>query len=303
MKNVFDNIEKVLGFDLMQFFDEYESFVHKDLQRLEIYYKGELESFPQTAFESLEALTTKASHIYESFRSNLNRLDKYIYYEYFDTFEDYFFKLETFKNYSKWIKKSTYISSSNENYLMNKKESLELSAKRLGYQIPDEGAVEIALDNHIKELDYDLSGNLIFEYKVVSRNQLLKLESVVDEKIIGDRVYGIDLDKNIQFVNNDFKILSPRNTFIQACDIIINLKKGDNPEIPFEGIDKTLLTNKVTATMTFPILLRQLTNLVSKDDTIKAFEIKDIEWREDALFLQLNFYSHLQTSISIQNEN
>lgn len=303
MKNVFDHLEGVLGFDLMNFFDEYESFVYRDLQRLEIYYKGDLETFPQTAFERLDKLSTKASVIYESFRSNLDRFDKCIYYEYFDIFEDYYFKLETFRKMPKWIKKSSYISSKDDSYSVGKRESLELSAKRLGYQIPDEGVMEITLNNHIKELDYDLSGNLIFEYKVVSRGRLLQLESVIEENIVGEKVYGIDLDREIRFLNNDLKILSPKETFIQSCNIIVNLKKGDNPEIPFEGIDKTLLSNRVTATMTFPILLRQLTSLVSKDDTIKAFEIKDIEWKDDAMFLSLNFYSHLQTSILIQNEN
>lgn len=304
MKTVFQDLQNILQVDILSFLERYQSFVQTNLQSIFNYYKDTTKSVPAKSFEALNSLISDGKIILEKYSINSYRISNCEQLEFMDLFENCFFKLETYSQLGKWVKSDRFIENVSNEYILSEKETIEQTASKIGYNNRDEGFIDLTLQkNRIRELDYSLDGGLSFFYAIVNRGNKLKLNSLIDDNIQGERVYGIDLDATFKFINDDIAILTPKETFYQTCFILLNLKLNDNPEFPNDGIDKTLLSNKIVTSTGFPMILRQLTNVITKDDTIKAFELKDVQYVSDAIFIELNFYSHLNDVIEVRNEN
>jgi hypothetical protein len=102
---------------------------------------------------------------------------------------------------------------------------------------------------------------------------------------------GVNVSENAEYI--DFKILSPKQTFVQTAKILSNLNKNDNPEYPHDGIDKKMFENRMTFYSYYQILKRNMANYILKDDTIREFEINKVYFEEDAVFMQIGFKSLL----------
>ena len=68
---------------------------------------------------------------------------------------------------------------------------------------------------------------------------------------------------------------------------MVNLKKGQNPTFPDQGIDPKLASGRSQITVAYPILFRQLVDTVSTDDTFKSISLKDIRTESDAVYIDV----------------
>jgi hypothetical protein len=152
-------------------------------------------------------------------------------------------------------------------------------------------SVSMMLANDLSEDKYTTSGGVMFKFSY-QNDFKLELNSVVDI-ITGENVYGKDLDKKIQFIDDDLKILSPKETIEQALYIILTTTRGSIPEFPGDGYDKTLMTNINRTFTMFPVLFRQLYAVVKKDDTFKSFSLLNIRREEDVLKIDVSVETRL----------
>lgn len=159
------------------------------------------------------------------------------------------------------------------------------------------------MENSIKEIDYDLSGGFVFQFNYKDERENIALTTLVDKNLSGEKLLGVDISKKITFVEEDITYLSPEETFNQSCKTLLRLKRGDNPEVPSSGIDKTLLVNRIATATSFPILIRQLNDTISRDDTIKEMNVKDVWFESDSLNMKCDFYSQLSTTTTVNYEN
>jgi hypothetical protein len=138
--------------------------------------------------------------------------------------------------------------------------------------------------NDLTELSYDTLGGKIL--KLPMNFSAYYLDSVIDN-LSGEKLYGKDIQKKFKFENNDIKILSYTETFVQAIRIMISIRIGTVPEFPTLGYQQELVVGSNLAAYNLPILTRQLKGVFKTDDTVTLFEIKKIERKDDAV--SLNF--------------
>ena len=87
------------------------------------------------------------------------------------------------------------------------------------------------------------------------------------------------------------------------CNIILNLRKRDNPEFPQLGFDKSFLVNRNVVGSTLPSFIRQLYSIVASDDSIASFQVSKVDLNTDALTVEIIFKSWIGNEIKQYTNN
>lgn len=289
---------------LLQYLDAYFDYYRDKYPYMVKFFSGELTNITASVFSDLDSLIRSAEDI--SNRINLNNylLPYYKDWEISDYLEDLKMELYRMTKTSKFLRSSKanydFRGVIEFNYQIPQNKTIEDSIYEvLGSQDYDNKSTEIAIRNDLSELDYDLRGgaNLILQVQLSSLNSDIK--SVVDN-VIGERVYGLDIDRKFAFVDDDLKTLSYKDTIFQAVLILSNLIKGDHPE--FKSFGRTNIVGQSRNIVSIPTMIREMTNVFSSDDTLTNFSIKNLKSKEDRLELEFNVNTRLELIIK-QNIN
>ena len=291
-------VSNIISFNLQLFFEDYLTFVTQHKSLISNYYtKGT--SYPKTSFDLLYSLKSRAKLILEKISIKRDYLENYSDFEVVDQIQDVIHCLEIIDNYSRWLKSSLFKGKFKQNaeidVILKQGQTLESFANEVGYINRDEGSIDIALRNKLRETDLSLEGGVKFRFSYANENGLV-LSSIVDN-LNGDNILGKDLNKKISIVNNDLDILSSSDTFYQTCEILISLLKNDNPEFPSDGFDKSMLVNRNTINSMLPSYIRQLYNIIKKDDSIVNFNISNVFVEKDILRVEVIFRSWLNNEV------
>ena len=73
--------------------------------------------------------------------------------------------------------------------------------------------------------------------------------------------------------------------------------KNDNPEIPSQGLDKSLISNKNVVLNMMPTFIRQLYATIGSDDTISTFNIVSIDNEGDRVSIEVQLISQLGNEV------
>lgn len=292
--------EEVSNYNLSQYITDFVAFVKEDQQRIADYYNFDSNSVPTSSFLKLDSLKKERDKVQILIQENKSRFIRSDFWELVENLDDISIKLDTISNYSKYYKSSISKSGSSNNvemtYILRQNQTLESLSNEIGYSNPDDDWVNLSISNNMREEDYDLQGGHIFKF-TFQNDYRIQLKSVIDN-ITVDNLYGKDLDKKLSFVDNDLNTLSPKDTIYQAVNILIGLIKGDVPEFPNDGIDKQLISKLNKSFNVFPSLFRQIYNVFSKDDTIKAITLNDIKIIEDSVRMEIQIETRLSELIT-----
>ena len=299
------NVENIISVDVKSYFNDFINFVGLYQQSIIDYYTLE-NPYPKQAFDALQRLNYTKEKIYEEISSHRDLLNEYKYFEVVDALEDSFNVLDTFQNYSRWLRSSIvngkFKESTEVNIILRQNQTLENLSNELGFNNQDEGALQIALRNNLKETDYSNDNqNLVFKFGYQNQTSLY-LNSIVDN-LTGENILGKDIQKKLEFSVDDLRVLSPSETFQQACNIILNLRKRDNPEFPQLGFDKSFLVNRNVVGSTLPSFIRQLYSIVASDDSIASFQVSKVDLNTDALTVEIIFKSWIGNEIKQYTNN
>lgn len=282
-----------IGFDIESFFNDNFSLLQEYQPVLAEYYTKEGE-FPKKAFDLLDQLEFNSDLIYRKIQENRYKFDNCSDFEIFDQIEDFISLYRMIENYSKWYRSSTikgrYKQITEINYILKQNQTLEEVSNEVGWDSREEGALDLALRNQIKEQDYDLQGGLNFRFSY-QNDKRLQLESVIDE-MTGKNILGKDIAAKLAFQGNDVLYLSPEDTFLQTCEILSGLMKNNNPEFPTDGYDKSAISNRNLMRIRLSTFIRQMYATVAKDDTIKAFSVSDVVEEDDILKIVVQYNSY-----------
>lgn len=291
-------VEKILEYSLQKFFEDYIAFMTTHKQTISDYYTQDI-NYPKTAFDTLFDLKNRSSIILEKISSSRDSLVNFSDFEVVDNIETVIHSLEIIENYSRWLRSSLFKGRFKQNtevdIILKQNQTLEDFSGEIGYSNQDSGAIDIALRNNLKETDFSLEGGIVFKFNYLSQSKLI-LSSVVDN-LSGENVLGKDVYKKITFNVDDLTLLSPQDTFYQTCFILISLLKKDNPEFPNMGFDKSTLSNKNVINNMIPSFIRQLNDIVSKDDSIANFSVTNIIVEKDILRIEVTFRSWLNNEV------
>ena len=228
-------------------------------------------------------LNTQAQTISIQFRTNKTKLNTVDYWELYDFLEDLRTKLKTTTKISKYLRSSrtnfNYSNSFNFPFTIGQNQTLEdISNDILQDPNPEDDWTKTALKNNLLESDYSIDGGdritLFKEFFVGGF-----VQSVVDN-MIGEKIYGLDLNKKLTFINDDLEVLSYKDTVFQCANILANLKQGDIPEIKSMGVPSSILVGGDLQSFSIPSIINALNNNFATDDLFMNFTIVDIAYSE-----------------------
>lgn len=291
----FSKFKKVTGYNILGFFQNYDTFMSSYYQAIINYYNGG--SLNQNAFFALDNLIKEVSKIEPLFRINTNGLDTIDMWELLDLFSEAQVKLLTIKRSGKWLRSSrlnTNAIGTQIDRVQSQNETLEMMADSLGYNEPQDDWKNISIDNQAIEEDYTTEGGVIFTI-ILQNNFNIGLENIVDFTV-GKNVLGKDIYRKITFENNDLKTVEFEEALDQSFAIKIQVQKNSIPEFPEYGVDNELVGSNVAA-ISYPSLFRDLLNLFKQDERWSEVNLLNIDRDQDSVFLSFEAKSILKQSL------
>lgn len=284
---------RITKYPIKTYLGNFANFVDNHKRNVYDYYAGKLKTPIAESFTMLDKLLADSQLIENIIENKRDSFKTGAIWDLAELLSDIFISLETTSNASKWLRsaiaKNDFTPGVELEHMLQQLQTLEqVASDVVGSSDRDTDWVTIALRNDLREEDYNTYGGnkLVVSGK---NNATIKLRSVVDN-IFGERVYGIDLHRKLQFVDDDLLALSYKDTMKQTVEVLANLRRGMTPEFPSDGISVNPGNRK---NMAFPVLIRQMTQTFRKDDTIQTLSIKNIETKEDALFLNFEVTTRL----------
>lgn len=286
---LFENFKKLTGIDIKKFYINLLNFYENYHISILNYYTKYNSTYPNDAFIKYNNICKELDLILSKitlYKGNFKTID---IWDLMDQLDDIKTKLDNIPAYPRiykvgFYKKQTNDTTDYQTYMLGPHETIESVSRNYRQNITD-----LVLINELNEENWtELGGKqIILKSNTVDAVLDSVQEEVVFDVLLGKNLLGKDLppyfliDEDIE----DLIVLTPEQTFLQAVEILFNLKMGEIPEYPDVGIDKSIYgeCTKSNAGFTFPILLRQLNISLETDDTILNFSIDDIKYEEDKM--------------------
>ena|ERR1035437_762253 len=289
MNTIFDTFKSITRFDIQAYFDEFSSFVLSDYQKIVDFYTNGA-NIPSDTIIILKDLNSQMLQLNDLFNLYADRLSTGTseIWELLDYFESTKVTLMTITNSARWLRSTKNVLQSNAvdlNYILRQGENFEQLATELGFSDPNNDWSQVALNNDVNEEKYTFEGGNKLKVTFVNNQQTNDVNTVIDS-ISGEKIYGLDLDQNWVFENNDLSALGYKETIIQQSGILIGLVKGSVPEFSQDGISKDLLGSNVNA-IQYPVILRQQAAVFEKDGRYKSVAVDTIDHSQQALAINL----------------
>jgi len=286
----------LLNFDTDAFFGRFDSLVNTENQSLVDYYTSEGE-YPKDAEDLIRELENDVDELQKKTITTRESVNNYFAFMVNDWIEACKSGLESLKNYGRWLH-SSFVDGVGKSWvettlIQAQNQSLEKFSDMLGFLDRNQGAIDIAMRNNLREEDYTNDGGAIMSYSFQNDNVTMILETIIDY-LVGENVLGKDIASKLLFVDNDLDFLKPRDTFAQTVNVLCGLMKNANPEFPLDGFDKSTLLNQNMLNNRLPTFIRQLYETVGRDDSIASFNILNINTSGEALSIEMEFISHLR---------
>ena len=295
-RDILEEFTSITGFDVLNYFNDFETFIKTDYNSISDYFSGNTENINTKSFDNLNKLLKSNDEAFYTFTQFKDRLYNLKWWDLMLQLEEIDSSLLTIKNLSKWLRSSktnTSYSKNQEIQLgLNQSQTLENLNKDVLLEKDYQNSwVDSAIRNNIKEEDYDFEGGNLLSVSFSNSGQVV-VNGVVDN-ISGENILGIDLDKKTAFENNDLKVLSYSNTFLQSILILSSLKTNDNPYLANNGVDSKSIVGSNINLINLPLIFRQISEVFSTDDTIDRFSLSEVVREQDGLFAKFSVMSKL----------
>lgn len=293
----------IIRYDVTGYLQDYTSLIGENRSRIFAYYNGEDVIPNEESFNLLERMVFASSRIENLTNTHRDRFTTALYWSLLDMMSDIKTSIETIDNSSKWlrssIEKTNFTPEIEIQTSLAQNQTLEKLSSDTGATDPNNDWISIALRNDLREEDYTTSGGntLVTGYR---NRRTIRLRSVVDN-IAGEKIHGLDIDRNITFVNDDLKVLGYKETVTQAVEILAGLRQGSTPEFPTDGIQQNLVVGQNKNSVAFPVLMRQFFNTFRKDDTLKNLTISKITQLTDGIAVEFTVKTRLDETIIVNS--
>jgi len=289
---VFDDFKDITGYDIETYFRRFVTFITDQSQNIIDYYSGLVDTLDRNSFAEYEALLAESTYVVDLFDLNNERFNTVDFWELMEWADDIGTKLETIGNFSKFarssVKKESFDTNVSVEVATRDNETIEELVTRLGSTDRENDWVEVAINNRLEQEDYTLNGGVILSV-TYKNNARFFIEGIVDNPE-GDRIKGLDIDKKITFENNDLKVLSYDDTIKQSLNVLINLRKNDNPEFPQYGVDPSVIVGTNIKSIALPSVVRQIFQTFSTNDRVSKIEISSVDINGDSVSMDMNIY-------------
>jgi hypothetical protein len=293
-KDMLVSFKSITSYDLTPFFTDYISFTDDHYPAIADFYTNVSKVYPTESFKLLNSLLTTGKYIESIMRNSANSLAAYQYWIIAEQVDDINGSLATANNASRWLRSSitsnARVQGVQVNYMAKQGQGLEdIEQDVLKSDDPENDWAETAISNDLREEDYTLSGGYLI--KVIYNNSAsINITTIVDNIDTSDKTYGLDINRQLTWVNSDIQVLSYRDTIVQSAKILAGLVQGDNPTFPLYGFSRNFVGSNLAA-VAYPTMFRQLAGLFATDDSFKNFAILDISRSQDSIAVKFQVES------------
>jgi hypothetical protein len=279
-----DKFKKITGYDIENLFNTYIDFVNNNYSNIINYYKGA--DIDKESFNVLENLRKEVDNVESLINQYGERFTTTDFWEMNNIFSEIQTKIMNCENMGKW-QRSSRTDRFSENikieHIQKQNETIEQISNDAGFDGQDSWA-DISVNNFTNEEDYTNKGGKLFKISLPN-NSNFNISNVVDY-LIGDNIYGKDIDKKITITpDGDLKVKSGKESLKQIFEIIMSTVRGGIPEFPDDGIPSGIFGTNQNV-IQYPIMFRSFLNMFQKDKRFKTFELLDINKSEDSIFLE-----------------
>lgn len=287
--NNLKTFRRVSGVDVELFFNSYNDFILGDLPVIISYLMGDSKVIPRSEQVRFGNLMQSLKIIDSAIEKVKEDLSGSYHWELLEELTNAGIVLEKINKLPKFLRCSfvnnDYSSNPALKYTQKQGETLEKIERKKGSNQPDNSFYQTTIRNRVIEEDYTLEGGLSLELDFDPSVSNFNIESTVSIINDSESLLGIDLNRNITFdsVNEDLSVLDTSETVLQTADILLGLKKEDNPEFPGQGIDTAIVIGSNLASFAYPTLVRQVSESYRTDDTFKSISLKNINFEQDSI--------------------
>lgn len=277
-KNTLRDFKLRTHFDVAAYLSEYSSFYKNDYPKMVNYYDGNIVSIPQSVQLRFDTLYKKSLRLSNIMDNSENIFDSYDHWELMELCDEVKGQLQLFTQLGRLRRSSRYAALNDtgiiEEYTVQDFESPEKVAQRDREDYQNDW-VTIYQNSGIREVDYkDGSGG--YNVSLAKRNsEKVFLYGVVDY-MIGERVYGKDMDMEFTYEDDDVKVLGYRDTTKQAVKVLSSTMRNDISSNLEVGLSPDLLVGNTYGMQSIIFITRELEELLSVDDTIVSVVITSV---------------------------
>ena len=280
-----NEFKKLTGFDMFTYLQKCQFFLANDYPKISDYFKGKFENVSADSFKRFEIIYSETRNCLEMFFLNKENLNNVKWWLLLEQIEELDSRFLTLSNMNRWARSSIKNFGWNENpqfdYVLPQNQTLErISRDILKDDNSDDDWFDIARANNLTEDDYSSDGGNKIKLGLSRAAINFNITSVVDI-IDGITVYGKDIKKHLEIQDDDIVVLGYEDTILQAAQILAGMKKGDNPDQPQMGLQRSIFVGSNQTQFNFPILNRQMSETFNSDDSLKDFKIDNIEFESD----------------------
>lgn len=289
LENTIEIFQNKTNFPLADFLVEANSFFSNEFNDIVNFYSGNKNTLDRSQIKKLNSLSEKALYLQRIFRDNKSKFNTVDFWELLDIIEDIKVKLSTSQNMSKYLRSTINNSLDKKNgfvfdTILENQETLEdVNLKKLKNTY-EEDWFDIALENDLKEIDWDISGGK--ELKLRKKIFQSDLVTSMIDNTVGEKIYGRDIKKKLTFEDDDLKSLDYKETVNQTVEILASLNKGDIPEYREIGIPIGLYKGSNFSRLNYSSIVRELNKNFSTDDLFSNFNVLEMEYKEGDLYIK-----------------
>lgn len=275
--NEFENITK---FELLQYFTDYSDFLQNDYSEVYAYYSGNSESIDNAKLTTLSTLLNKSNNLTRIFQEFAGKLGNVGYWELQQYCQDLKDTLERISKLPKYCRTAKTCRGYKPYVQVSEDIGGMKTIADLADQLGNITENELILNNDLEEGDYEI--DKLSSVTALVENQTNVVVSTIMEQPIGKRIYGKDIQRKIDFSDNDLTIVKYENNVEQKAEILLEINKGDVPEIPNFG--KTVVSGQTYSGYNYGELMSDLQDNFLQDDLFDSVTISDIDYDNGDLY-------------------
>lgn len=280
ISEIANNFQNITKFDILQYFIDYADFLKNQYSYVYEYFSGKSETIDSSYIFNLRDLINRSDILLKRFSTFATKLGNSGYWElqqYCQDLNDTLERITKLPKYNRVSKTARgYKSVVQKDYSVGGMKTIQDVALGMKNSISEN---ELILNNDLEENDYDID-NLSNIKAMISNTNSVVVDSIIEEPI-GEKVYGKDISKDIDFEDNDLKIVKYEDNVNQKIETLLTLEKGDIPEFPNYGRDKLEGTNY--SNYNFTSLQQDLMNTFNGDDLFDYVKITDASFDNGSL--------------------
>lgn len=282
METIIIEFEKVTKYPLTEFLTKYRDFMANSYPAVNKYFSGEVKGIESHHLRNLEEITTDCKDVMAQFKNFANKFSNCGYWELMDYIDDLNNLIEKINKLPKFRRTSL----TKKGY----QPFIQVSANVGGYRTVEDiadtvkeanndntGWAELMTNNDMDEGDWEIDE--LTNMNVFINNKVDIVVTTILDMPIGERIYGKDISRKINFIDNDLEIVEYKNNVEQKCNILLELNRGDVPENSLFGKNSELFSGVSIKQFSYPELIRDIQNNFMQNDLFEYVEIRDFEFK------------------------